>query len=69
MFEALLQLVIAFKQTASSFGICSIVSSRITVAITQVAANKLNIKTDAKRDLGSSHCYVATALWTRLRQM
>ena len=29
----------------------------ITVAITQVAANKLKIKTDAKCDLGSSHCY------------
>ena len=31
----------------------------ITTAITQVAANKLNIKTDAKCDLGSSHCYPA----------
>ena len=32
---------------------------RITAAITQVAANKFKIKTDAKCDLGSSHCYVA----------
>ena len=31
--------------------------SRITAAITQVAANKLKIKIDAKYDLGSSHCY------------
>ena len=31
----------------------------ITAAITQVAANKLKIKTDAKCDLGSSHCYPA----------
>ena len=31
----------------------------ITAAITQVAANKLNIKTGVKCDLGSSHCYVA----------
>ena len=34
-------------------------NSRITAAITQVAANKLNIKTDSKCDLGSSHCYPA----------
>ena len=34
----------------------------ITTAITQVAANKLKIKTDVKCDLGSSHCYVAIAL-------
>ena len=33
--------------------------SVITTAITQVAANKLKIKTDAKCDLGSSHCYPA----------
>ena len=31
--------------------------SGITAAITQVAANKLKIKIDAKCDLGSSHCY------------
>ena len=30
---------------------------QITAAITQVAANKLKIKIDAKCDLGSSHCY------------
>ena len=30
--------------------------SDITSAITQVAANKLKIKIDAKCDLGSSHC-------------
>ena len=34
-------------------------ASWITAAITQVAANKLKIKTDAKCDLGSSHCYFA----------
>ena len=34
-------------------------SRRITTAITQVAANKLKIKIDAKCDLGSSHCYHA----------
>ena len=34
-------------------------ASVITAAITQVAANKLKIKTDVKCDLGSSHCYVA----------
>ena len=33
----------------------------ITVAITQVAANTLKIKIDAKCDLGSSHCYAAFA--------
>ena len=33
--------------------------SGITVAITQVAANTLEIKIDAKCDLGSSHCYPA----------
>ena len=33
--------------------------SGITTAITQVAANKLKIKTDVKCDLGSSHCYPA----------
>ena len=37
--------------------------SRITTAITQVAANKLKIKTDAKCDLGSSHCYHAVSPW------
>ena len=33
----------------------SFVASPITAAITQVAANKLKIKIDAKCDLGSSH--------------
>ena len=37
--------------------------SRITTAITQVAANKLKIKTDVKCDLGSSHCYHAVSPW------
>ena len=35
--------------------------SGITTAITQVAANKLKIKTDVKCDLGSSHCYHAVS--------
>ena len=35
----------------------------ITAAITQVAANKLNIKTDVKCDLGSSHCYHVIGPW------
>ena len=39
------------------------VLSDITVAITQVAANKLKIKIDAKCDLGSSHCYHAIGPW------
>ena len=37
--------------------------SRITAAITQVAANKLKIKIDAKCDLGSSHCYHVISPW------
>ena len=36
--------------------------SGITAAITQVAANKFKIKTDAKCDLGSSHCYPACSM-------
>ena len=39
----------------------SISVSDITAAITQVAANKLNIKTDVKHDLGSPHCYPVIA--------
>ena len=38
-------------------------ASVITAAITQVAANKLKIKIDAKCDLGSSHCYHAISTW------
>ena len=37
--------------------------SVITAATTQVAANKLKIKTDVKCDLGSSHCYHAISPW------
>ena len=41
------------------YGLRRVSLSVITVAITRVAANKLKIKTDAKCNLGSSHCYRA----------
>ena len=42
---------------SEEFVLATYTLSVITAAITQVAANKFKIKTDAKCDLGSSHCY------------